>query len=77
MRARDRKLVDEPEELAEGFKERPVGEQADAFVGIYRTVWDHLLLHCSEEAQLDLLLFTQKVHWVRLVELDSRSINLE
>lgn len=56
VRPRDRQLVEEHEELAEGLEEGPAGQQADALVGVHRPVGDHLLFHRCEHAQLDLLL---------------------
>lgn len=70
MRARDGELVDEHQELAEGLKEGPAGEQTDAFIGVHRPVGDHLLLHRGEKAQLDLLLLAQQICWIWLVKLD-------
>lgn len=76
VRARDGQLVQEHEELAEGLKEGPAGEQADALVGVYGSVWDHLLLNSGEQAEMDLLLLAQQIHWIRLVELDGGSVHL-
>lgn len=70
VRAGDGELVEEHQELAEGLEEGPAGEQANAFVGVYGSVRDHLLLHRGEQAQLDLLLLAQLIHGMRLVELD-------
>lgn len=58
VRAGDGQLVEEHQELAEGLKEGPAGEQADALIAVYWPVGDHLLLHRGEQAQLDLLLLT-------------------
>lgn len=77
VRAWDGQLVEEHQELAEGLEEGPAGEQADAFIGVYRPVGDHLLLHRAEHAQLDLLLLTQLIHWIWLVELDGWSVHLQ
>lgn len=68
--ARDGELVEEHQELVEGLEEGPAGEHADAFIGVYGSVGDHLLLHRGEQAQLDLLLLAQLIHWMWLVELD-------
>lgn len=72
----DGELVEEHQELSEGLKEGPAWEQTDAFIGVHRPVGDHLLLHRGEQAQLDLLLLAQQIHWIRLVELDSWSVHL-
>lgn len=77
VRAWDGQLVEEHQELAEGLEEGPAGEQADAFIGVYRPVGDHLLLHRAEYAQLDLLLLAQLIHWIWLVELDGWSVHLQ
>lgn len=53
-----------------------MGQQTDALVAVDVAVWNHLLLHRGEHAQLDLLLFIELLHRVRLVELDSRPIHL-
>lgn len=76
VRAGDGQLVEEHQELAEGLEEGPAREQTDAFIGVHRPVGDHLLLHRGENAQLDLLLLAQQLHWIRLVELDGRSVHL-
>lgn len=76
MRPGHRQFVEEHEELAEGLKEGPAGQQADALVGVDLAVGDHLLLHRGQHAQLDLLLLVEQLHWVRLVELDGRPVHL-
>lgn len=50
VRPGDRQFVEEHEELAEGLKEGPAGQQADALVGVDVAVGDHLLLHRAEHA---------------------------
>lgn len=72
----DGQLVEEHQELAEGLKEGPARQQADALVGVDGPVGDHLLLHGGEHAQLDLLLLAQQLHGIRLVELDGRPVHL-
>lgn len=77
MRAGDGELVEEDQELPEGLKEGPAGQQADAFIAFHGPVGDHLLLHGGEQTQLDLLLLAQLIHRMRLVELDRCSVHLE
>lgn len=77
MRPGHGQLVEEHEELPEGLEEWPSGQQADALVGVDGSVGDHLLLHCGDNAQLDLLLLAQQLHRVRLVELDRGTVDLQ
>lgn len=73
---RDGQLVEEHEELAERLEEGPAGEQANALVGVDRPVGDHLLLHGGEQAQLHLLLLTEEIYGVGLIELDGSTVYL-
>lgn len=77
MRPGHGQLVEEHEELPEGLEEWPSGQQADALVGVDGSVGDHLLLHCGDNTQLDLLLLTQQLHRIRLVELDRGTVDLQ
>lgn len=76
VRPGDRQFVEEHQELAEGLKEGPAGQQADALVGVDLAVGNHLLLHRGKHAQLDFLLLVELIYGVRLVELDGRPIHL-
>lgn len=70
MWTRDRQLVQEHQELAEGLEERPAGQEADAFIGVDRPVGDQLLLDGGEQPQLDLLFLAQQIHRIWLIKLD-------
>lgn len=86
MRAGDGVAVKECEKLSEGVKERPVGEQADALVGV-----DGALARCCRraagrrasaglrvgKAQLGTLLAAQALHREALIELDGSAIDLD
>lgn len=84
--ARDGVAVQECEELAEGVEEGPMGEQADALVGVHGARggggvggvggagW---LWVGAQQTQLGALLLAQTLLGEGLVELDGRSVDLK
>lgn len=48
VRARDRQFVEEHQEFSKRLKEGPSGQQTYAFIGVNRSIGDHLFLHSGE-----------------------------
>lgn len=56
--------------------EGPARQETDALVGVDGAVGNGLLLHGCKESKLDLLLLSQVICWVELIELDACTIDL-
>lgn len=48
VRAGDRQFVEEHQEFSKRLKEGPSGQQTYAFIGVNRSIGDHLFLHSGE-----------------------------
>lgn len=77
MRPGDGVSVDKGEELLEDCEERPVGENADALLGMQTAAGDGPPVHHAEKAEPDVLPLRQVLPGEGLVELDGSSVNLQ
>lgn len=81
MRAGDGVSIQECEELPEGIEEGPVGQQADALVGVDGAARTGRVrvgkLFCTQKAQPAELLVCQAFRRIGLIELDGSAVNLK
>lgn len=77
VRPGDGVSVDESEELLEDGEEGPVGQDADALLGVETAAGDGPAVHHAEQAEPDVLPLGQKIPGKRLVELDGSAVDLQ
>lgn len=63
--------------MFESLEEGPARQKTDALVGVDCAIGNGLLVHSCKESKLDLLLLSQVICWVELVELDGCTIDLK